>query len=144
MATEQQPNEDSNEPDSSSKTLILTQRAILGAGTGLAVGALAGWIIDAMLTDDPYAGIRIGAFLGAIIGGQIAVGSKLLAYGVLMIMVACSAIGALAPVLIWRPDPDSILLLVTTGIGGVAGAFAGLIIAIGILKWARSRGPNAA
>jgi len=55
-------------------------------------------------------------------------------------MLVCSALGAIVPLLIWRPDPGSHLSFVPALIGGVAGAFIGLIVGVVVLRLVVTRG----
>ena len=109
-------------------------RAIIGSVIGAGVGALAGYLIDAMLTNEPYAGVRIGLFLGGLLGGQISGGNGLAGIAVSLTMVICAAIGVVLPMVacwIWRPLPmDHWLVIVVSVVGGIVGALIGLTVSV--------------
>ncbi len=109
-------------------------RAIIGTVIGGALGALAGYLIDAKLTDEPFAGARIGVFLGGLLGGQIGGGNGLTGIAVSLTMVVCSAIGVVVPMVacwIWRPLPmDHWVLVVVSLVGGVVGALIGVTVSV--------------
>lgn len=111
---------------------------VVGVFIGLMLGSFIGHLIDASLTDKPYAGVRVGGFLGALIGGQIGGGNRIVGVTIMVMMVICSAIGALAPFLIWEPEPHSWLSLIPNFVGGVAGAFIGLFGALRVLGTRRA------
>ena len=106
---------------------------VAGVFIGLVFGSLTGHLIDAALTDEPYAGVRVGGFLGTLIGGQIGGGNGIVGVTIMVIMVVCSTVGALAPLLIWNPEPNSWLSFIPNFVGGIAGAFIGLFGALGVI-----------
>lgn len=119
-------------------------RAFIGGSLGMAVGAVAGYGVDLAFSDEPYAGVRIGLFLGGLLGGQIGYGTGLLGIAAIMTMVLCSAIGATAPLLavwLWRPVPMNHWLgFAFSVVGGLVGAFLGLAMAVRFLRRRADRG----
>ena len=115
-------------------------RAVLGASIGALLGGLIGWLIDSAITSDPYAGVRIGSFVGALCGSVVGQGAGWRGIGAILLMVLCSLGGAVLGLVIWYPGPDDLLSLLPAMIGGVAGAFAGMFLAVIFLRLPPSNG----
>ena len=49
-------------------------------------------------------------------------------------MVVCSAAGAVAALVLWKPDPGSFVGILPTVLGGMAGAFLGLALGAVLLR----------
>ena len=103
-------------------------RGLVGYLIGCTTGGLAGWLIDRAVTDDPYAGIRIGIFLGGLLGAVIGSGGGWPGVVLMLSMVVVSAAGAVAAFLLFKPDPSSFLMVLPIAIGGMVGAFLGLAL----------------
>ena len=109
-------------------------RGVTGYALGCVAGGVIGWAIDSALTSDPYAGVRIGVFVGGLSGALVGGGTGWAGIGMTLCMVLCSAAGAGLGLALWNPGPDSFLMFVPAGLGGVAGAFAGLVLAAAVLR----------
>ena len=109
-------------------------RGVVGYAIGCVAGGVLGWGIDRALTADPYAGVRIGVFVGGLLGALIGGGTGWVGVGMMLCMVVCSAAGAVLGLAIWTPDPDSFLMFVPAGLGGMVGAFVGLVLAAAVLQ----------
>lgn len=109
-------------------------RCLFGFITGSLVGGLIGWLIDSALTSEPYAGIRIGSFVGGLCGGVGAGGAGWKGLAIVLSMVLCSAAGAGVGLALWNPGPNNLLMFVPLGVGGIAGAFVGLTVAAVVIK----------
>ena len=138
MKTENESEQDTNNSGREKKAVPYIRIAI-GVVIGLVVGGAVGYFIDTLFSSDPYAGVRVGSFLGGIIGGQIAAGTGIWGIGVMMSGVVCSTVGVVVPLLIWKPDPDNSLAMLPMFIGGIAGAFIGLILGLLVFKRAMNR-----
>src|SRR5438552_11189081 len=118
------------------------RRAFIGASLGMMLGGLAGWTIDAAVSDDPYIGVRVGPFLGGMFGGVIASGAGV--WGILGVtsIILCSAAGTLIGLHAGGFTGASFEGFVPGLIGSVAGAFVGLFLFVGVVaRWKRPVGP---
>lgn len=97
---------------------------------GSGAGGLIGWLIDGAITSTPYMGLRIGSFVGGLFGGVLGGGAGWKGVAMVFSMVLFSSGGAGLAFFLWNPDPNSLLMLIPAGIGGIVGAFVGLAIAI--------------
>jgi hypothetical protein len=121
----------------------LMVRSVIGAVGCGSIGSIAGALINAAITGDTYVGLRIGGLLGAVIGGQLAAGTGLLGLGLMAVIFICSALGVGLAMAIARPDPAQMASMFPTVVGGVAGAFFGLGLAVWLARrW--KRGPQLA
>jgi hypothetical protein len=127
-------------PNPSSAAGTRVRRGLIGYLVGSFAGGLIGWLIDSAITNDPYAGIRIGIFLGGLSGALIGSGAGWPGIALMLSMVVCSAAGAVAALLIWKPDPGSFVGIFPTALGGMAGAFLGLALGA-VLVRGRSKAP---
>ena len=126
-----QPTSERTEPDqASSPRTIKSHRYLLGFVIGSGAGGLIGWLIDGAMTSTPYMGVRIGTFVGGLVGGVLGGGAGWKGIAIVFSMVLFSAGGAGLALILWNPDPNSLLMLIPAGIGGIVGAFVGLAIAI--------------
>jgi hypothetical protein len=119
-------------------------RGAAGYLVGCFAGGLIGWLIDSAITNDPYAGVRIGLFLGGFGGALIGGGAGWLGITLMLSMVGCAVAGAVVGILLWMPDPNSFAGLIPATICSIAGAFLGLVLGAVLLRarhQARSR-PN--
>ena len=138
MKTENESEQDNNNAGRGKKA-VPYRRIAIGVVIGLVIGGAVGYFIDTLFTSDPYIGIRVGSFLGGIIGAQIAAGTGIWGIGVMMVMVVCSTVGVVVPLLIWKPDVNNFLACLPMFIGGIAGAFIGLILGLLVFKRAMNR-----
>lgn len=109
-------------------------RGVVGYLVGTVAGGLTGWLIDRAITDDPYAGVRIGIFLGGLFGALIGSGAGWRGIVVMLSMVVCSAAGAVAALVVWKPDPGRFVGMLPTALGGMAGAVLGLALGAVLLR----------
>jgi hypothetical protein len=118
----------------------LMVRSVIGAiGCG-SVGAIIGALLNVAINGDTYVGLRIGGLLGAVVGGQLAAGTGLFGLALMGVIIVCSGIGAGLAAAIARPDPASMVSMIPIGVGGVAGAFVGLGLAVWLgRRWKRGR-----
>ncbi len=112
---------------------LLVRSAIGAIGCG-SVGALIGALINTAITGDTYIGLRIGGLLGAVTGGQLAAGTGLFGLSLMGVIIVCSSVGAGLAAAIARPDPASMASMLPIGVGGVAGAFVGLGVAVWLAR----------
>jgi hypothetical protein len=118
---------------------LMLRSAIGAVGCG-SIGAIAGALINAAITGDTWIGLRIGGLLGAVIGGQLAAGAGLFGVSLMTVIIVCSGVGAGLAAAIARPDPASMASMIPIGVGGVAGAFLGLGLAVWLgRRWKRGR-----
>jgi hypothetical protein len=117
----------------------LLTRSLLGGVAGFAIGATLGALLDAALTGSTYAGLRIGGFLGALIGGQLAAGTGLFGFVLMIAIVLCSAVGVGLAATIVPPAPDELMSPLPLSVGGVAGAFVGLGLAVWLARTSKHR-----
>lgn len=109
-------------------------RGAFGYLIGCFAGGLIGWLIDSAITNDPYAGVRIGIFLGGFGGALTGAGVGWPGFVLMGSTVVCSAAGAVAPLVFWKPDPGSFAGFIPTAVGGMAGAFLGLALGAVLLR----------
>lgn len=133
MATQGLPDSATPEPARNGSD-VQWQRSLLGSIAGLGVGGLIGWLIDSALTAEPYAGIGIGLFLGGLLGSVGAGGARWKGIGMVLSMVIFSAAGTGVAIALRNFGPDNIPMFVPLAIGGIAGAFAGLILAAAVIN----------
>ena len=89
-----------------------------------------GWLIDSALTSTPYAGVRIGVFVGGSFGGMIGGGTGWVGVEIMLSTLICSTGGVGVVLALWNPGSDDFVAFIPAGIGGIVGAFIGLVVGI--------------
>ena len=113
---------------------VRSARTLAGGFIGMLVCGLIGWMIDSAITAEPYAGVRIGIFVGGLFGPIIGGGAGWIGAGLMLSMIVCSAAGVAVSLYFWNPGPDSFVTFLPAGIGGILGAFFGLALGAVLIR----------